>query len=71
MEKQTNGQQQVLMVINQDIAMVLVSGSHDLGNVPTAETIGDYCQMWGDDYFTFWVGTVQDASYAQEQSLDH
>lgn len=61
-KEQTNGQQQVLMAIDQDIAMVLVSRNHDLGNVPTAETMEDYCQIWGDDYFTFWVGTVHDDS---------
>lgn len=61
-KEQTNDQQQVLMAIYQDISIVLVSGNHDLGNVTTAETIEHYCQMWGDDYFTFWVWTVYDAS---------
>ncbi|KAM7334965.1 hypothetical protein ACRRTK_005442 [Alexandromys fortis] len=52
-KEQTNGQQQILMAIDQDIAMVLVSDNHDLGNVLTAETMEDYCQMWRDNYFTF------------------
>lgn len=61
-KEQTDGLHQVLMAIGQDIAMVLVIGNHDFGNVPTVETMEDYCQMWGDDYFIFWVGTANDTS---------
>ncbi|XP_074988858.1 serine/threonine-protein phosphatase CPPED1 isoform X2 [Caretta caretta] len=48
----------VLKNIDQDIPLVFVSGNHDIGNVPTPETIDDYCKHWGDDYFSFWVGGV-------------
>ncbi|XP_067407456.1 serine/threonine-protein phosphatase CPPED1 isoform X1 [Emydura macquarii macquarii] len=48
----------VLKNIDQDIPLVFVSGNHDIGNIPTPETIDDYCKHWGDDYFSFWVGGV-------------
>ncbi|XP_067101174.1 serine/threonine-protein phosphatase CPPED1 isoform X1 [Osmerus mordax] len=41
------------------IPLVFVSGNHDLGNIPTPDTVEQYCQAWGDDYFSFWVGGVQ------------
>ncbi|CAL8262333.1 unnamed protein product [Arctogadus glacialis] len=40
------------------IPLVFVSGNHDLGNTPTPATVQQYCQDWGDDYFSFWVGGV-------------
>ncbi|CAH6786808.1 Cpped1 [Phodopus roborovskii] len=57
-KEQTKDLQQVLKAVDQDIPLVLVSGNHDIGNVPTAQTIEDFCQTWGDDYFSFWVGGV-------------
>lgn len=57
-KEQTKDLQQVLKAIDQDIPLVLVSGNHDLGNIPTAETVEEFCQTWGDDYFSFWVGGV-------------
>ncbi|XP_044534337.1 serine/threonine-protein phosphatase CPPED1 [Gracilinanus agilis] len=49
---------EILKDIDKEIPLVFVSGNHDLGNVPTSETIAEYCQTWGDDYFSFWVGGV-------------
>ncbi|XP_064789606.1 serine/threonine-protein phosphatase CPPED1-like isoform X4 [Oncorhynchus masou masou] len=40
------------------IPLVFVSGNHDLGNTPTPETVAQFCNAWGDDYFSFWVGGV-------------
>uniref|UniRef100_A0A3P8RXI9 Serine/threonine-protein phosphatase CPPED1 n=1 Tax=Amphiprion percula TaxID=161767 RepID=A0A3P8RXI9_AMPPE len=40
------------------IPLVFVSGNHDLGNTPTPSTVEQYCNAWGDDYFSFWVGGV-------------
>ncbi|CAL9702283.1 unnamed protein product [Knipowitschia caucasica] len=40
------------------IPLVFVSGNHDLGNTPTPKTIEQFCDQWGDDYFSFWVGGV-------------
>ncbi|KAG7507700.1 Serine serine/threonine-protein phosphatase CPPED1 [Solea senegalensis] len=40
------------------IPLVFVSGNHDLGNTPTLNTVEQFCNAWGDDYFSFWVGGV-------------
>lgn len=48
----------VLKGLSRDIPLVFVSGNHDLGNAPTPDTVRDYCQLWGEDYFSFWVGGV-------------
>lgn len=37
------------------IPLVFVSGNHDLGNTPTPSSVEQYCNNWGDDYFSFWV----------------
>lgn len=47
-----------LLKTNHDIPLVFVSGNHDLSNAPTSETIQDFSNSWGDDYFSFWVGGV-------------
>nr|XP_056722184.1 serine/threonine-protein phosphatase CPPED1 [Euleptes europaea] len=57
-EAQTRDLKNVLKGLSHDVPAVFVSGNHDLGNAPTPETIDDYCQQWGDDYFAFWVGGV-------------
>ncbi|KAM4715373.1 serine/threonine-protein phosphatase CPPED1 [Anableps anableps] len=40
------------------IPLVFVSGNHDLDQIPTPSTVQQYCTVWGDDYFSFWVGGV-------------
>ncbi|XP_061455538.1 serine/threonine-protein phosphatase CPPED1 [Rhineura floridana] len=57
-EAQVRDLKNVLTGLSRDIPVVFVSGNHDLGNTPTPETIEDYCQQWGDDYFSFWVAGV-------------
>ncbi|KAG8145570.1 hypothetical protein E2320_012087 [Naja naja] len=57
-EAQIRDLKNVLKDLRSDIPLVFVSGNHDLGNTPTPETISNYCQQWGDDYFSFWVGGV-------------
>ncbi|XP_009007433.1 serine/threonine-protein phosphatase CPPED1 isoform X2 [Callithrix jacchus] len=57
-KEQTEDLQRVLKTVDRAIPLVLVSGNHDIGNVPTSETIEEFCQTWGDDYFSFWVGGV-------------
>ncbi|XP_043834837.1 serine/threonine-protein phosphatase CPPED1 isoform X2 [Dromiciops gliroides] len=57
-ENQTKDLKKILKNINKEIPLVFVSGNHDIGNVPTSEAIDEYCQTWGDDYFSFWVGGV-------------
>lgn len=57
-KEQTKDLQRVLRKVDSDIPLVLVSGNHDVGNVPTPETIAEFQETWGDDYFSFWVGGV-------------
>ncbi|XP_010608315.1 serine/threonine-protein phosphatase CPPED1 isoform X3 [Fukomys damarensis] len=57
-KEQTEDLQRVLKDLDREIPLVLVSGNHDLGNIPTAETIEEFQHTWGDDYFSFWVGGV-------------
>lgn len=61
-------------------------GNHDVGNRPTRETIQQYKNTFGDDYFAFWAGGVRficlnsslwsnsslapDAQHEQEQWLE-
>uniref|UniRef100_A0A8C7T0W0 Calcineurin-like phosphoesterase domain containing 1 n=1 Tax=Oncorhynchus mykiss TaxID=8022 RepID=A0A8C7T0W0_ONCMY len=37
------------------IPLVFVSENHDLGNTPTLETVAQFCNAWGDDYFSFLI----------------
>lgn len=57
-KEQTADLQRVLRDVDSEIPLVLVSGNHDVGNVPTPETVAEFQQTWGDDYFSFWVGGV-------------
>ncbi|KAF7242920.1 Serine/threonine-protein phosphatase CPPED1 [Varanus komodoensis] len=57
-EAQTRDLKDALSGVHHDIPLVFVSGNHDLGNTPTPETIEHFCQEWGDDYFSFWVGGI-------------
>lgn len=57
-KEQTEDLQRVLRNLDSEIPLVLVSGNHDVGNTPTPETIAEFQQTWGDDYFSFWVGGV-------------
>ncbi|KAM4631586.1 serine/threonine-protein phosphatase CPPED1 isoform 2-T2 [Discoglossus pictus] len=57
-EAQERDLKNALQGTDPDIPLVFVSGNHDIGNAPTPETIQDYCNNWGDDYFSFWVGGV-------------
>ncbi|XP_060028932.1 serine/threonine-protein phosphatase CPPED1 isoform X2 [Erinaceus europaeus] len=57
-KEQTEDLQRVLAAVDSDIPLVLVSGNHDVGNEPTAESVEEFRRTWGDDYFSFWVGGV-------------
>uniref|UniRef100_A0A3B3UZ28 Calcineurin-like phosphoesterase domain containing 1 n=1 Tax=Poecilia latipinna TaxID=48699 RepID=A0A3B3UZ28_9TELE len=49
---------EALSGMDRSIPLVFVSGNHDLDQVPTPSTVEQYCRVWGDDYFSFWVGGV-------------
>ncbi|XP_055507823.1 serine/threonine-protein phosphatase CPPED1 [Leucoraja erinacea] len=57
-EEQKRDLKEVLKCTDAEVPLVFVSGNHDIGNTPTADTILQYCESWGDDYFSFWVGGV-------------
>ena len=44
--------------LDSSIALLAVSGNHDLGNSPTNETIREYRQQFGDEFYSFVVGGV-------------
>jgi len=45
--------------LNPAIPLVCVCGNHDVGNVPTRDTISLYTKEFGDDYMAFWAGGVK------------
>lgn len=45
----------ILGELNKEIKIVCVCGNHDVGDVPTDESIESYKKDFGDDYFSFWV----------------
>lgn len=45
-------------LLDTSIPLVLLPGNHDLLNCPTPETVDEYRNMFGDDYFVFWVDGV-------------
>lgn len=57
-EAQERDLKAVLQKADPDIPLVFVSGNHDIGNTPTPETLQSFCNNWGDDYFSFWVGGI-------------
>ena len=34
-------------------------GNHDIGNTPTVESVQNFRDKFGDDYFAFWAGGVR------------
>nr|XP_002123287.1 serine/threonine-protein phosphatase CPPED1-like [Ciona intestinalis] len=44
--------------LDQTIPIVVVSGNHDVGNVPTMKTMSMYNNDFGEDYYSFWVEGV-------------
>jgi len=49
----------VFRQIDPEIPLVLLPGNHDLGNVPTPETLARYREIFGDDYFAFSIGGIR------------
>ena len=42
--------------LDQDIPLLCLPGNHDIGNVPTDETILDYKRVFGDDFYSAIAG---------------
>ncbi|XP_072043381.1 serine/threonine-protein phosphatase CPPED1-like [Amphiura filiformis] len=59
--------------IDPSIPLVCVCGNHDLGNTPTRDTVQDFRDKFGDDYFSFWAGGVRflvlNSQYYEDPSL--
>lgn len=49
----------VFKEMDPEIKLIFVCGNHDVGDVPTKETLEKYRNEFGPDYFTFWVGGVK------------
>lgn len=45
--------------VDPSIPLVCVCGNHDIGNTPTRQSIQNFKDNFGDDYFGFWVGGVR------------
>jgi len=45
----------VLTELNPIIKLVCICGNHDVGDIPTVQSINAYKQEFGDDYFSLWV----------------
>ncbi|XP_070581007.1 serine/threonine-protein phosphatase CPPED1-like [Ptychodera flava] len=58
-EEQEKDLKREFMNLDSEIPLVCVCGNHDLGNTPTRQTVANYVDKFGDDYFSFWVGGVK------------
>lgn len=45
-----------LQRLREDILLMLLPGNHDIGNIPTEETIQNYKKDFGDDYYSSFFG---------------
>lgn len=36
-----------------ELPILVSSGNHDIGHIPTDETVNDYKKDFGDDYYSF------------------
>ena len=52
--QQTRDFQEIWNELDSRIAMVCVSGNHDVGNRPNQTSISRFTKTFGDDYLSFW-----------------
>ena len=53
---------EALHALNPSIPLILQPGNHDIGQRPTPADVQRYRELFGDDYFSFWVGGVMCAA---------
>ena len=53
-EAQIKDLKQSLLQLDPAIKLVCVCGNHDVGDIPTVESIDTYRTDFGDDFFSFW-----------------
>lgn len=51
--KQVADFKRIFAKLDQRIPLVCVCGNHDIGNEPTVQTVNEYRQTFGDDYYYF------------------
>mmetsp|Transcript_19945 Transcript_19945/g.39158 ORF Transcript_19945/g.39158 Transcript_19945/m.39158 type:complete len:456 (+) Transcript_19945:106-1473(+) len=56
-EKEVNIFKQIFSDLDSEIELVCVCGNHDVGQTPTPQTLEAYKNRFGDDYFSFRVGS--------------
>ncbi|XP_022184349.2 serine/threonine-protein phosphatase CPPED1 [Nilaparvata lugens] len=49
---------EIFSKVDKEIPVVCVCGNHDCGDQPTVQSVNQYRNSFGDDYFSFWVGGV-------------
>lgn len=54
--EQENDFVDVFKELDDKIPLICVCGNHDVGNTPTVQTVSTYRNVFGDDYFSFWIG---------------
>lgn len=42
-----------------EVKLICICGNHDIGDVPSADTLKVYKAQFGQDYFSFWAGGVK------------
>ena len=57
-QEQINEYKRIASLLNPAIPLYNVSGNHDVGNTPTAESLAKYRESFGLDYYTFESGNV-------------
>uniref|UniRef100_H2YVP0 Serine/threonine-protein phosphatase CPPED1 n=1 Tax=Ciona savignyi TaxID=51511 RepID=H2YVP0_CIOSA len=55
---QVNDLKAALSRLDTTIPMVVVSGNHDVGNIPTPDTMAMFNQDFGEDFYSFWSAGV-------------
>lgn len=58
-EKQYKDFVQLFQELDSKVKLVCVCGNHDMGDIPTHESVEVYRRQFGQDYFSFWVGGVK------------
>jgi hypothetical protein len=49
----------VFKEIDPAVKLVCVCGNHDIGDIPTSQSLNVYRNQFGSDVFSFWVGGVK------------
>lgn len=57
-DEQINEYKRIASLLDPGIHLYNVSGNHDVGNTPTAESLAEYRENFGLDYYTFQSGGI-------------